>query len=246
MNRKQWILALCALALVGAAAVLLVRLKANQRLGEPGVKSRAIPGRVNRIVELPEKVLDYKSQAVAADPVTTNALPHDTSFAQRIYSAPNRFPVALNVVLMGADRTSMHKPQFCLTGSGWRIDLTESTTIPMSRPSRYSLPVTKLMVTRQEARDNRPLTWRGIYVYWYVADHALSGDQSGFQRMWWMAKHLVTTGVLQRWAYVTCFVVCPPGQEEPAYQQLKEFMVAAVPEFQLTPATGPAGPVAQK
>ncbi len=246
MNRKQWMMAACALVLVGGAAVLLIHLKATQRLGEPGVKTHAIPGRINRIVELPEKVLDYQSQAIDVDPVATNALPPDTSFGQRTYSAPNRFPVAVNVVLMGTDRTSIHKPQFCLTGAGWHIDQTERTTIPMDRPSRYALPVTKLTVTRQELNERQPVTWRGIYVYWYVTDKALSGDPSGLQRMWWSARDLLTTGVLQRWAYVTCFVVCPPGQEATAYEQLQQFMAAAVPEFQLTPAPPSGAAVARK
>jgi hypothetical protein len=43
------------------------------------------------------------------------------------------------------------------------------------------------------------------------------------------------TGVLQRWAYVTCFSVCQPGQEEATFNRMKEFLAAAVPEFQLTP-----------
>jgi hypothetical protein len=235
MNRRQWVMAFCAVAIVGGTALTLRWLKDNQKLGPPGVKTSPIPGRINCVVELPEKVLDYQSRWIDADPVATNALPPDTSFGQRLYTAPDGFPVALNVVLMGTDRTSFHKPQYCLTGQGWHIDQTESTTIAMDRPSRYLLPATKLTVARQEMRDNQPVTWRGIYVYWYVTDRALSGDQSGFQRMWWMAKDLLTTGVLQRWAYVTCFVVCQPGQEDLAYERLKRFMAAAVPEFQLTP-----------
>jgi hypothetical protein len=65
-----------------------------------------------------------------------------------------------------------------------------------------------------------------------VADQELTADH--LQRMWWMARDLIRTGILQRWAYVSCFSVCVPGQEEATYQRMKEFIVAAVPEFQLT------------
>jgi hypothetical protein len=48
----------------------------------------------------------------------------------------------------------------------------------------------------------------------------------------------VTTGILQRWAYVTFFSACAPGQEENTYERLKNLIAASVPEFQLTPKAG--------
>jgi hypothetical protein len=74
-----------------------------------------------------------------------------------------------------------------------------------------------------------------VYVYWYVADGALSGTAAGGQRMWWMARDLLRTGVLQRWAYVSCYSECDPGQEEMLFERIKKFIAAAAPEFQLTP-----------
>jgi len=56
-----------------------------------------------------------------------------------------------------------------------------------------------------------------------------------WQRMWWMARDLFFTGVLQRWAMISCFTVCAPGQEDAAFERLKKFMVASVPEFQRVP-----------
>jgi len=75
---------------------------------------------------------------------------------------------------------------------------------------------------------------RAIYVYWFVSDNELSADH--LQRMWWMTRDLVRSGTLQRWAYVGCLTFCAPGQEEGAYQRMKQWIAAAVPEFQLTPA----------
>jgi hypothetical protein len=53
--------------------------------------------------------------------------------------------------------------------------------------------------------------------------------------MWWMAKNLLQTGELQRWAYVSCFSVCLPGQEDATFERMKKFLAASVPEFQTTP-----------
>ena len=53
--------------------------------------------------------------------------------------------------------------------------------------------------------------------------------------MWWMARELFRTGLLQRWAYISCTAICAPGQEEATTERMKQFIAAAVPEFQLTP-----------
>jgi hypothetical protein len=143
----------------------------------------------------------------------------------------------LRAVLMGTDRASIHKPQICLPAQGWQIDDVHSaqTSLNIERPFAYQLPIMKLVARKTVSDGGREQTWSAVYVYWFVADDALSGSPSGFERMWWMATKLLKTGVLQRWAYVSCFVACPPGQEDATFDRMKQFIVAAVPEFQLYP-----------
>lgn len=242
MNRQKWILMGFALALIAGAAGLLAQMRTHQRLGAPGVRTErtADPARLN--VLLPERVLDYQSELLEVDEITLATLPDDTSFGQRRYKAPDGFVTLLNVVLMGRDRTSLHKPQFCLAGQGWSIDGLASAEdrIGMEKPIRYELPVVKLVATKPFEEGGQRQVARAVYVYWYVADGALSASTSGFQRMWQMARHLLTRGEMQRWAYVTCMSVCAPGQEDATYQRMKAFIAAAVPDFQLTPAASAA------
>ncbi len=242
MTRQKIILAALALLMMGGAGGLLVRLKATQQLGEPGVKTAPVAGGNNLRVLLPERVLRYESEEIPQEAIVTNTLPADTSYGQRRYHHTDNSNdwLLMNVVLMGADRTSIHKPQYCLEGSGWRIDPagTTETTIRLERPQPYDLPVIKILSTKQiPDAKGQPLDVRGVYVYWFVADGALSGDKSGAQRMWWMARNLLSTGVLQRWAYISCFTVCLPGHEEATFERVKQFLVASVPEFQLVPKT---------
>lgn len=239
MNRRTWILLLVALALMGGSAALLGHLRLNQKLGAPGVKTHPLPDTQRLAVELPDQVLNYTSENIEVDKVTLDTLPKDTSFGARMYTGPDKFPILVNVVLMGTDRTSMHKPQLCLTGQGYRINQAQSeeTRITVDKPVRYELPVVKLVADKEEKTDQgQPYAVKGVYVYWFVADSALSASVTGMERMWLMAKHLVTTGTLQRWAYVSCFCRCAPGQEDAAFQRLKLFIADAVPQFQLTPA----------
>jgi hypothetical protein len=72
-----------------------------------------------------------------------------------------------------------------------------------------------------------------VFVYWFVADGLLTARHT--DRMWWMAKDLLSNGVLERWAYVMCFSACLPGQEDATFGRLKQFIASATPEFQLTP-----------
>lgn len=247
MNTRKWILAAVVLALVLGAAGFLARARANQRLGPPGVRTSAIEGSQNLRVELPPRVLDYTSELIPQAEIVTNTLPRDTSFGQRYYTAKDGLQLALNVVLMGSDRTSIHSPLFCLVGAGWKIEKQERDEIPISRPHPYKLPVNKFTVSRTDLIEGQRRATSGVYVYWFVAHEAISaGDR---QRMWWMAKHLLATGELQRWAYITCFIPCAPGQEDLVYGRMKAFLDAAVPEFQLPaglPAAAPGATAAAR
>jgi hypothetical protein len=238
MNRQKWVIFGAALVLMAGGVMLLGHLRTHQRLGVPGVKTASMPGSSNLHVLLPEHVLDYESAEVEIPELVTNTLPKDTSFGQRLYKAPDEFEILGNVVLMCKDRTSLHKPQFCLQGQGWNVDQNASmtTTIAMKKPIPYDLPVVKLIASKEDSVGGKRVLDRGVYVYWYVADGALSASTSGFQRMWWMTWNLLRTGVLQRWAYVSYFATCSPGQEDATFERMKQLITASVPEFQLTPA----------
>ncbi len=241
MNRQMLFLSLVALGLIGATAGLITQLGGHQRLSPPGVRTHPLPGSVRLQADLPEWVLDYESQWLDVDNITLNALPPDTSFGQRRYKAPDGLVLDLRVVLMGTDRASIHKPQICLPAQGWHIDDVRSaqTSLSIQRPYLYELPVMELVASKTFSVDGQDQSWSGVYVYWYVADDAVSANASGFQRMWWTATKLLRTGVLQRWAYISCFTACPPGQEAAAFDRMKKFIAAAVPEFQLYPQPKP-------
>jgi hypothetical protein len=240
MNRQKWILFALAIVMIGGTAAALTRVKAGLKLGQPGIIAAPIPDSQRLAISLPERVLSYDSTNVPTDPGAIEGLPHDTSFAERDYASLTNGDdhMMMMVVLMGTDRTSIHKPQFCLQGAGWDFDDHDSKpdTIRIQSPHPYDLPVTKMMMTRNvQLPTGENLTISGIYVYWFVADGQLTG--SHFTRMWSSASHLLRTGELQRWAYVGCLSACRRGDEDAMYGRMKKFIAASVPEFQKT--TGP-------
>jgi hypothetical protein len=235
MNVKPIIAAAIVLALIGGTAGVLHHAKAGQHLGQPGVKTRALAGSANLEVLLPETVPGYKSEMVPQVSDVTNALPKDTSFGQRLYTGDDGFQAMVNVVLMGADRTSIHKPQICMVGQGWRFDeqATHIVSVPLARPVAYELPMMRVVATIDTMDHGQPVRRAGVYAYWFVdADHFTAQHN---EWKWWMVKDLLLTGVLDRWAYVTFFSVCAPGQEEATFERMKKLITAAVPEFQLVP-----------
>jgi hypothetical protein len=244
MNRQKWIVLLAALVLISGTGATLGYLRKHQKLGRPGVVTAPIAGSPRLEVYLPEQVLDYTSTNIPMDTNLLNGLPQDTSFAARIYINPATNWVQMRIVLMGTDRTSIHKPEFCLTGVGWNIDRQEYDTVHVGGARPGDLELRKLMATKPGKFNERDIVLHGIYMYWFVAENELTASHS--TRMFRTATHLLTTGELQRWAYVSCFVVCLPGGEDAACERVKKFIGASVPEFQLSSgARGPGGPWSQ-
>lgn len=241
MNQRSLPILIVSVALIAGTALFIHYRKTHQRLGKPGVKVVAVPifdpdGKVagTNSVPLPEIVGEFKS---AIEPVPRNVLewlPPDTIYGQRRYKAPDGFfEIAASAILMGTDRTSIHKPKYCLNGSGWTIEKEVADTVTITQPHTYQLPVRRMFLSRTvELRSGQKILVRGSYVYWFAADGQLTADHN--TRMWWMARDLMRTGVLQRWAYMACLAVSPPGQEEQSYQRIKDFIAQAVPQFQLT------------
>ncbi len=236
MKMKPFIAAVVVLALIGVSAGLLHHAKVGQRLGAPGVKTRPIPGCDNLEVLLPETLAGYKSELVPQAAAVTNGLPKDTSFGQRLYTGDDGYQAVINVVLMGADRTSIHKPEICLVGQGWSFDdhATRIQSVPMTRPVTYDLPVMRVVATIDTVDHSQPVKRAGIYTYWFVDAQHLTARHNDWKMR--MIKDFLLTGELDRWAYVTVFSVCSPGQEEATFERMKKLIVAAVPEFQLVPA----------
>lgn len=240
---RSWIVAAACLLLMGTTAFALHRFSIGRHLGEPGVKVVPLPlmgedGKpaTTNSIHLPEKLLVYDSVLQGVSKQELDVLPPDTTYGRRLYKATNGFDFQVTGVLMGADRTSIHKPEYCLPSQGFRIVRRFQETIPIERPYRYDLPVTRLDAIREvELKGGQKVRHSAVYVYWFVSGTRLSNDHA--QRMWWLASDLVRTGELQRWAYLSLLGACHEGGEDALYAKLKEAVQALVPEIQTTTGT---------
>lgn len=220
------------LVMMAGTAAALTWLRTNQRLGAPGIKATPIPGSVMMNISLPERVLDFTSTNVPEPAVVLGYLPKDTSYAERIYTAPDGFWIQSTAILMGADRTSIHRPEFCLPGQGWTIDEKKVLDIPIQGQSPYHLQAACWKVSQVVKQDDgQSAKYEALYVYWYVADHEETPDHN--KMLEWLTLDLLRTGALQRWSYISYFALYRPGQEDAAVERIKSFIAAQAPEFQL-------------
>jgi len=234
-SRQKIILFAVTLALIAGTAGALTWLKAHQRLGPPGIIAAPVPGSGTMRLELPAHVLDFTSTNMPEAQVVLDYLPKDTSYAQRHYTAPDGAWAVANIILMGADRTSIHRPEYCMPGQGWDIRDKTGVKLSIAGAHPYELPVMKWTVSKSfSAPDGSRQTVSGLYVFWFVTQNQATDD---FRTMdWSMLFHQLTRGVLQRWAYVSYFTVCRPGEEDAAFARMKQLIAASVPGFQLPPA----------
>ena len=232
MKMRERILLVVGLVLIATTAVAVTHLQTHRRLGKPGVRAEAVPGSPRMHLNLVTNVPGYEFKEVPPSEMMTNALPKDTSFRQGSYMEAEG-PIQMFVVMMGSDRTSLHQPQYCLTGSGWTVEdsRSEMTKVRIMRPRPVDLPVTKLITSRVVEHEGKPQKLSGVYVYWFVSGEAVTGEHTQFGLG--VIKHMLRTGELQRWAYITYFAICAPGQEDRAFNRIQRLMNKTVPEFQL-------------
>jgi hypothetical protein len=232
-NKPRVILALVLAGMAGMVGAL-AWFKQHQVLGQPGIRAVAIPGANVMSIDLPEHVLDYASSNLPQADLVLGYLPKDTSYAQRFYIAPDGFGVTANIILMGRDRSSIHKPDYCLAGQGYRVLGKDVVNVPIEGPPKYDLPVAKWVGSRMVEIEGRKLEIRSLYVFWFVARNRQTVSNS--QRILWFYLDQLRTGVMERWAYVSFQSVCLPGQEDATFERMRKLIAASVPEFQLPPA----------
>lgn len=239
MNRTATLLLGITLLLIAATYGLLVRIRDRQTLGAPAVRLTAVPlisadGRITRTnsVFLPMRVPGYEARPGVVTDVELAGLPPDTSFGRQIYrSLSDDFKAQASVVLMGRDRTSIHQPDFCLTGAGWMIQSKRHDLIPLPGAGGRELPVQRFdAVLNYSSPDGGARRHAGVYVFWFAADGEVTSSHA--RRTVSLIRNLVTDGVLQRWSYTSFFAECLPGDEEATYARLRELIAATAPQFQ--------------
>jgi hypothetical protein len=240
---KPQVFVATALVLTGLGAAGLRFLKGAMRFSAPAVRMTSLPlvsetGNLARTnsVALPASLPGYRSEVLPLTELELGYLPADTEFGRRRYqSVSDSFGFAANVVLMGADRTSLHRPEYCLPGQGWQIVKKSFVNLPIPGRPAGDLPVQRFDLKGEFDFQGQKIKRNGVYLFVFLAE----GRQtpSHYTRQWLMIQDVLTRGTVPRWAYVSFFTDCTPGTEEATYERLAQATVAAVPKFEVGTGT---------
>jgi hypothetical protein len=221
--------------LLAIAAVLACRLS-------PPLQQEEASGVIMR---LPSGILRYLGDAGTMSAEERQLLPGDTEIVRSHYRSASYGPgtqdqIEVTLVLAGAERRSIHRPEVCLTGQGWT--LLDSKVIPIEITPGRILRVRDLFIEKNipmQDGSTRPL--RAHYVYWFVGTDVTT--PSHFERIWLTTWDSVTRNINHRWAYPSVMALVTDnfsaeeiGQRQRDSDQTLELITqliqALVPKFQ--------------
>jgi len=128
-------------------------------------------------------------------------LPADTAGARRLYRDAQSNDVYCSIVLAGKDVTSIHRPEMCLPGQGWKIDREFVETIPISSAPGGQLQVMRMNTSRPvSVSGGRTIQVRALFAYWFVGKEKTTPHH--WQRILWTSLDRVLHSTNHRWAYI--------------------------------------------
>jgi len=139
-------------------------------------------------------------------------LPDDTGLVRKYYSLPGgRAGLHATIVLSGDDRSSIHRPQVCMTAAG--NEIIEERTIRIPLAGREDLLEVRVLdmnkpFTREDGTQGASSSY---YAYWFVGKDRETA--SHIERMAWMAYDRIFHGVSHRWAYIALSGGRVPGSD---------------------------------
>jgi hypothetical protein len=190
--------------------------------------------------QLPDHVGDLYALPEDITPAELYILPKDTLFARDSY-APIGTPhgparILCSIILSGAERRSIHRPERCLPSQGWTIVNSHTEHVPLA--SGRNLGVTALLLEKPVVlSDGTRVDRRQYFLYWFVGKGISTPSQT--TRILMTYWDMLINRVNQRWAYVIVAKDIPPDwaggpTPEQTLAELKQFIHDAVPSFMKT------------
>ncbi len=218
------VLAVLSVVAVRHFDTLPVRTDSGVRLTEGGVNPIDLPAFIG---------VDWVGRSAEVTPIEREILPPDTGYSRRHYIALHQpgHQVFFSIVLSGKDRTSIHRPELCVTGQGWTINGRSTHEFKLSDQHQTKIPTTILQIEHEIDGGKKRLP--ALLAYWFVSSDRLVA--SHWERMLMGAWDRLRHGRADRWAYVLVQTDATDG-EAAALARLQEVLDGTVPVFQKIPA----------
>lgn len=184
-------------------------------------------------MDLPTQVGEFVGTPQEISESERIILPEDTEFAKMLYTDPAGETVNTQIVLAGAERRSIHRPEVCLPGQGWTIKSSQTLEVP--RENGSDIPVTLLRIARPIEVGGKSTELESLFLYWFVGKNTLTANH--LVRVLKTNLDVLLTNTNHRWAYVICSApvlagLKPGGLDEPeTLAMLQSFIGDIAPDI---------------
>ncbi len=192
-------------------------------------------------MSLPHQIGEYWGYDQEVGAAERLLLPEDTEFARKEYSNLSGESVFCSIVLAGAQRQSIHRPEVCLPAQGWSIRDRRTETAALDGGRKIDMSVLTL-VRPVQLSNGQTVEIRQLYAYWFVGRTRMTPSHES--RIFESMLDRVFQGISHRWAYVTVNTMVgesikPGGKNEAETLELiKDFVSEAAPSFITSEAFG--------
>jgi EpsI family protein len=160
-------------------------------------------------------------------------LPSDTEGARRTYRNKAGAELHCTVILAGKDVTSIHRPEVCLPGQGWKIQPEGVETIPTPAAPGGKLQVMRMSASRSVPLENNQTAHsRLVVAYWFVGKDRLTPHH--WQRILWTTKDRLLHNRNHRWAYFLITASVKDAQSNHELKHENDAAMRTISEFVVT------------
>jgi len=150
-------------------------------------------------MDLPDHVGVFSGIPVEISEGEKFVLPKDTEIVKKSYTDPHGDMIQAQIVLAGAEKRSIHRPELCLPAQGWTIN--RRRVVPAKLSDGREMKVMLLSMSRPvENGSAAPRTLSSVFCYWFVGKDVTT--PSHLMRLLLTSWDRVVHRKNHRWAYI--------------------------------------------
>jgi EpsI family protein len=151
------------------------------------------------IMDLPMRVGEFTGADQPLSEGEKVALPKDTEIVKKQYTDSSGEVLNANIVLAGAEKRSIHRPEVCLPAQGWSIN--QERVIPLHLADGRTISVMQVSISRPvEISPGITRSLSSYYDYWFVGNGITT--PSHVMRILLNSWDRIVHHKNHRWAYV--------------------------------------------
>lgn len=154
--------------------------------------------------------------------------PADTRVIRKEYRSAAGQSFFVSIVISGAERRSIHRPEVCLASQGNSFPASHTVSVPIA--GRPPLVISLLDLTRKSTGESS-----GCFAYWFVTEGRETHRH--LERLFWMAWDNLIHNTRRRWAYISISTGRAPDGDRHV-KALSDFIARLYPYLLPEPRAG--------